>query len=97
MEDLRKGLFDVCGIEGRCLQEEQSILFSKITCNINRNGTKVLQVTLVSNEHDDTVGLSALLQAGEPRGDVGKGGGLGDVVNEECAFDSAVVAIQIVE
>lgn len=67
-----------------------------LTCKclglLGGHGAQVLQITLVSNEHNDDIRVCVITQLLEPPGDVHVGGVLGDIVHEECADCSAVVS-----
>jgi hypothetical protein len=54
----------------------------------------MFQITLVSNKHNDNVGVCVVAQFFEPASDVDIGGVFGDIVYQECADGSAVVPIK---
>lgn len=54
----------------------------------------MLQIALVPHQHDHNVGIRVITQLFEPAVDVLVGGLFGDVVDEEGADCSSVVAVQ---
>jgi hypothetical protein len=54
--------------------------------------SQVLQITLVSDEHNDNVGVGVVPQFFEPSCDVDVSRVLADIVYKECSDGSAVIA-----
>lgn len=52
----------------------------------------MLQVTLVAHEHNDDVRIGMVAEFLEPAGNVGVRRVLGDIIDQESAYRTAVVA-----
>ena len=53
-------LLDIVCTLRRCLQEHKVIFFCKTVTLLGRDSAAVVEITLISNEHDDHVGVSIL-------------------------------------
>lgn len=85
----------VGSVESRSLDEAETILLTEELRLLGRDGTKMPQIALVSDEHDDNVGIGVVSQFLEPSGDVDVGRVLGDVVDEKCSDRSSIVAASL--
>lgn len=68
------------------------VLTRKRLCLFSRYGPQVLQVTLVAHEHDDNIRISMVAEFLEPASNVGVRRVLGNIIYEESAHRTAVVA-----
>ena len=59
---------------------------------LSRYGPQVLQVTLVTDEHNDNVRIGMVAEFLEPASNVGVRRVLGNIIDEESAYRTAVVA-----
>ena len=69
----QEGLLDILSSLGRGLDENEPILFSKLCGLVVAHVHLALQVLLVSNEHDDSVGVGEIASISEPGGEVVEG------------------------
>ena len=59
---------------------------------LSRYGPQVLQITFVAHKHNDNVRIGMVAEFLEPAGNVGVRRVLGNIVDEESAYRTAVVA-----
>lgn len=64
-----EGNIDVGGIQGRGLDEHKSVLLCESLGLFGVNGTQVSQIRLVTDHHDNDVGVSVLADLGQPSRD----------------------------
>ena len=90
-EDLLEGKLDVGGVEGRSLDEGETMLFGQGSGLLGGHGAQMPQIALVADEHDDNVAVGVIAQLIKPPLDVLVRHGLGDVVDEQSTDGSSVV------
>lgn len=79
----------------RASSQGQAVLLRKEFCLLGRDGAQVPQIALVADEHDDNLGIGVVAEFLEPAEDVDVGRVLRNVVHEEGADCSAVVAVAL--
>lgn len=90
-QQVGKSNVDVGGIQGRGLDEHESVLLCKALGLLCVDGAQVSQIRLVTDEHDNDVGVGVLAHLAQPARDALVGAMLGDVVQQQCAHSTAVV------
>lgn len=70
---LDEGLLDIVGCLGAGLQEDETVLASKLLAFLDAHGSPVIEVALVADQHDGHVGVGMLTGILEPRAKVVEG------------------------
>lgn len=91
-DDGLEGFLNVGGFESRRLDEGKSLLLSKCLGLFGGDSTKVTKIALVSDEHDDDVGISVVTELRQPSLDVLERVLLGDVIHKQGSNSSSVVS-----
>ena len=91
-DDGLDGLLDVGGFEGRGLDEGETLLLGKGLGLLGGDSTKMTKIALVSDEHDDDVGISVVAELRQPSLDVLERVLLGDVIHKQSSNSSSVVS-----
>ena len=82
---------DVGRVQSRRLDERKVVLLGEGACLLGRDGAKVAQVRLVSDEHDDYVGVGVVAKLSKPALHVLVRQVLGDVIDEQGSDGAAIV------
>jgi len=90
-QDSLKGRVDTGGVEGGCFDKGQVVLFGKGHGLVRLDRPQVAQIALVSDEHDDNVGLGMVPQFFQPPLDVLEGPVFRNIVDQQGADGSPVV------
>mmetsp|Transcript_7060 Transcript_7060/g.17241 ORF Transcript_7060/g.17241 Transcript_7060/m.17241 type:complete len:319 (+) Transcript_7060:1107-2063(+) len=90
-QDALKRRVDPTGIEGGRLDKSQIVLFRKAHGLVRLDRPKMAQITFVSHQHDNNVGLGVVPKFLEPSLDVFKGPVLGNVINQQGPDGSSVI------
>lgn len=90
-QDGSEGLLHIAIVQSRSLDKTESIALGKGGSVVCGDGFQVLQIALISHEHDDDVCVGMVLEFFQPALNVVKRVLLGDVVDEKGAHSTAVV------
>lgn len=73
-------ILHVGGLQRRGLQEEEVFLLCKLLCILSAHGTLLLEVALVSDQHDDNVLVSMPTELFQPTRNVVEALAFGDII-----------------
>jgi hypothetical protein len=90
-QDSLEGRVDTGGVEGGCFDKGKVVLFRKGHGLVRLDRPQVAQIALVSDEHDDDVGLGVVPQFLQPPLDILEGSVFGNIVDQKGADGSPVV------
>lgn len=77
--------------QGGSLNEGEAFFLSITLGILGGNGTEMLEIGFVANEHDDDVGIGVVPEFLEPPADIFKSGGLCDIIDKEGSEGTAIV------
>jgi len=90
--DVDERLLDVLCSLGRSLEEEKTILFSKLLTFFGLYHTAVFKISLVTNQHDSGILARIFAAILQPGSQMIKGLAPSDIINKECASSVAIIA-----
>jgi len=95
-QNVLEGCFDVRCVQCGRFNERQAVFSGEVLRFFSRNCPQVLQIALISNQHDHNVGIGMITQFLQPPLDVDVCCMLGDIVYEQCSHCTPVVADQAI-
>lgn len=90
-QEFGESQIDVGGVQGRGLDEHESVLLGKALGLFSMDGTQVAEIGLVTDKHDNDVGVCMLAHLRQPPRYRLVGAVLGDIVQQQGADSTTVV------
>lgn len=89
---LQEGLLDIKRSFGRCLKENEAILFGETFSLFSADLSPAVEIGLVADEHDHNVGITVLPDLFKPAGQMVEGLLACDIIDKEGTSCSSIVA-----